>query len=116
MQIATPLTEIYSTTTDAVHQCDKRNRLLLSFAGSVSVLNIDTFLRLKKAVDVIDLQEMATNTRRSSDLEIISVCGCETVFILSLPELHALKELLAGAKFVLQLNSMLHECLSAQFA
>lgn len=116
MQIATQLTEIYTTSTGAILQCDKRNRLLVDFAGTVSELNVDAFLRLKRAVDSIDLVEMATNITRSSDLEIISVCGCGSVFILALPELYAFKELLAGAKFVLELNSMLHERLSAQFA
>ena len=115
MQLSTQLTEIYSTGTGAVFQCDMRNRLVVNFGGSLSVLKVDAFLRLKKVVDSIDLQEMAINTKRSSDLEIISVCGCEPVFILTLPELHALRELLAGAKFILELNSMLHERLSAQF-
>lgn len=116
MQIATQLTEIYTTSAGAVLQCDKRNRLLINFAGLASVLKVEAFLRLKRAVDSIDLEEMATSTKRSSDLEIISVCGCEALFILSLPELNALKELLAGAKFTLELNSMLHERLSSQFA
>lgn len=116
MQIAAQLTEIYTTSTGAVLQCDKRNRLLIEFAGSLSVLKVDAFLRLKKAVDSIDLEEMATNTKRSFDLEIISVCGCDAVFILTLSEIYALKELLTGAKFALALNSMLHECLTAQIA
>ena len=115
MQIATQLAEIYTTSAGAVLQCDRRSRLLINFAGLVSVLKVDAFLRLKKVVDSIDLEEMATNTERSSDLEIISVCGCEAVFILSLPELNAFKELLAGAKFTLELNSMLQERLSNQF-
>lgn len=116
MQIATHTTEIYTISTGTVSQCDKRNRLLINFAGSVSVVNVETFLRLKRAVDSIDLEEMATNTRCSSDLEVIAVCGCEPVFILALSEIYALKELLAGAKFILELNSMLHERLSCQFA
>jgi hypothetical protein len=116
MQIATQLSEIYTTTTGSIHQCDKRNRLLINFAGSLSTLKVEAFLRLKKAVDSIDLEEMAINTKRSSDLEIISVCGCEQVFILTLPELYAFKELLAGAKFALALNSMLHEYLTVQTA
>ena len=116
MQFATQLTEIYSTSAGAVLQCDKRNRLVLEFAGIVSVLKVDAFLRLKSAVDSIDLEEMATSTQRSSDLEIIAICGCDPVLILSLTEISFLKELLAGAKFMLELNSMLHERLSAQFA
>ena len=116
MQIATHLTEIYTTGSGTVWQCNKRNRFVLNFAGTESILKVDAFLRLKRTIDSIDLEEMVVNTKRSSDLEIISVCGCDPVFILALPELYAFKELLDGAKFVLELNSMLHERLSAQVA
>ena len=116
MQAATELLEIYATSAGAVYQCDRKNRLMVHFAGSLSVLKVDTFLRLKRATDSIDLQAMATSTDRSSDVEIISLCGCDTVYVLTMPELHAFKELLAGARFSLELNRMLHECLNAELA
>ncbi|MFD2245886.1 hypothetical protein [Pontibacter ruber] len=116
MQAATELREIYITPAGAVYQCDRKNRLMVDFAGTLSVLKIDTFLRLKHAIDKIDLQAMVTSTDRSSDVEIISVLGTDKVYVLTMPELHAFKELLAGARFVLELNSMLHECLNAELA
>ncbi|WP_114782459.1 hypothetical protein [Botryobacter ruber] len=116
MHPTTDKTEIYATPAGTVYQCDRRNRLLLSFSGSVTVLKLDTFLRLQKAVDAIDLEEMAASTNRASDLEIISVFGCDRCFVLTLPELYALNDLLAGAKFALELNRMLHECLSCTLA
>jgi hypothetical protein len=109
---ATELVEIYANETGAVYQCDRKNRLMLHFAGHLNVLKVDTFLRLKQAVDSIDLEQMAANPSRSSDYEIVSVCGCERCFILSLTELHALRDLLAGAKFSLELTRMLNECLT----
>lgn len=97
-----------------MYQCDRRNRLLVRFAGTLAVLKVEAFLRLKRAVDSIDLEAMAASTERSADLELISVCGCERCYIFSLPELYTFRELLDGAKFSLELNSLLHECLHAQ--
>lgn len=116
MQAATELLEIYTTPAGAVYQCDRKNRLMVHFAGSLSVLKVDTFLRLKRAVDAIDLEAMATSTDRSSDVEIISVFGCDKVYVLTVPELYTFKELLAGARFSMELNRMLHECLNAELA
>ncbi|RAU82303.1 hypothetical protein [Pontibacter arcticus] len=115
-QSVTPLTEIFTTEAGAVYQCDKRNRLLLAFKGELTVIKVEAFLRLKRVVDAIDLESMAVSTNRSSDFEIVSVCGCDRCYVLTLTELHTFKELLAGARFALELNSMLHECLRAQLA
>ncbi|EJF11235.1 hypothetical protein I0P70_12855 [Pontibacter sp. FD36] len=112
MTAATEMVEIYANEAGAVFQCDRRNRLMLYFAGALNVLKVDTFLRLKQAVASIDLEQMAANPSRSSDYEIVAVCGCERCFILSLTELYALRDLLEGAKFSLELNRMLHECLT----
>jgi hypothetical protein len=116
MQTAIQLNEIHTSNSGAVFQCDRRNRLLVHFAGELAVLKVDAFLRLKKAIDSIDLELMATSTERSSDFEIISVCGCNRCYVLTLPELYTFKELLAEAKFAMELNSVLHECFSSQLA
>jgi hypothetical protein len=109
---ATGIVELYANEVGAVFQCDRKNRLMLHFAGTLNVLKVDTFLRLKQAVDSINLEQMAANPSRSSDYEIVSVCGCDRCFVLCLTDLYALRDLLAGAKFTLELNRMLHECLT----
>ncbi|GAB3197647.1 hypothetical protein ABID22_000804 [Pontibacter aydingkolensis] len=116
MHTSIQLTDIYTSEAGAVYQCDRRNRLIIDFAGELTVLKVDAFLRLKTAVESIDLVEMAGSTSRASDFEIISVCGCDKCYVLTLPQLYAFKELLAQAKFALDLNSMLHECLYTQMA
>ena len=116
MQIATELQEIFTTETGAVYQCDKRNRLIVNFAGSLTALKVEAFLRLKNAVDSIDLGNMAQNPNRDSDYELITVCGCDKLYVLSRPEVYSFKELLGGARFAMELNSMLHERLHAQLA
>ncbi|ARS36278.1 hypothetical protein [Pontibacter actiniarum] len=111
---ATHLAEIYTSEAGAVYQCDRRNRIMLDFAGQRSLLKIEAFLRLKHAVDSINLDEMASSPARAADFDIVTVCGCDRCYVLTLPELCSLKELLAGARFMLELNSMLHECLHAE--
>jgi len=116
MKTASPLTEIFTSEAGSVHQCDNRNRLVIHFAGQPTMLKVETFLRLKRVVDNIDLGGMAASTARAADVELVSVCGCDRCYVLTLPELYAFKELLGGAKFALALNSMLHECLSTALA
>ncbi len=116
MQITTDLQEIFTTVYGAVYQSDRTNRLIVDFDGSVTTLKVDAFLRLKKAVDSIDLGSMATRTGRDADFELITVFGCDKLYVLSLQEVFNFKELLGGARFVLELNSMLHERLYAQLA
>ena len=114
MQATTEILEIYSTPAGAVYQCDRKNRLMVNFAGSLSILKVDTFLRLKHAVDSINLNAMVASTDRCADIEIITVCGSDKVYVLTATELFAFKDLLAGARFALELNSMLHQCLSGE--
>ncbi|MEJ8801374.1 hypothetical protein [Pontibacter sp. H249] len=116
MHTSIQLTDIYTSEAGAVYQCDRRNRILVDFANELAILKVDAFLRLKKAVDSINLEQMAGSTDRASDFEIVSVCGCDKIYVLTLPQLYAFKELLAEAKFTLDLNSMLHECLFTQMA
>lgn len=70
---------------------------------------IPCFFALKKLIDGIDLSAMALNADKASDIEIISPCGSERCYVLTLTELIEFKELLAGARVMLQLNSILHE-------
>lgn len=116
MHTTATMQEIFTTNSGAVYQCDKQNRLFVDFAGAVTAYRVDAFLRLKRAVESIDLSRMASNTGRSSDYELITVCGSEKLYVLNLTEIHSFRELLSGAKFVLELNSMLHERLYAQLA
>lgn len=99
--------ELFATPHGAVQQT-KRN-LLVTFAGTTTPFNIPSFWSLKKRVDEVDIEEMASNPSRAYDCAIISPCGSERCYVLSLEELIEFKDLLAGAKLMLELNSILHE-------
>lgn len=111
MQTQTGLYEIFKTAQGALYQCNLTSRYLLHFGGDVSVMRVEDFIILKKLVDRVDLQAMAQNADRASDYAIISPFGLDRCFVLTLTEVADLKELLAGAKIMLELHSLLRKCL-----
>ena len=102
----TLLIELYSNRMGTVFQDDKNRVLVVQFAGTEVSLNLPCFACLKKSVDKLDLDKMAENVQ--SDVEIITACGCDRCYILTLTEAYYLKDLLAGAKVMLELNSIIH--------
>lgn len=101
--------EIYRTPNGCVYQCDKKRCFGVDFGGYMTEYKLPCFFALKKLIDSIDLDTMAMNPGKSSDFEIISPCGSERCYVLTLPELLEFKELLSGTRVMLQLNSILHE-------
>jgi hypothetical protein len=103
------LEEVFRTERGCVYQSDAENCLYVDFGGRAIKYRIACFFRLKALVDKINLTAMAANPDRSSDVEIISLCACEHCYVLTLSEIVALKELLAGARVMIELNSILKE-------
>ncbi len=109
MEGISQLKEIYSTRGGCVYQCDAKRTFFIDFAGSVTEFKFPCFIALKRLVDRIDLETMALDPSNSSDIEIISPCGSERCYVLTLPELIEFRDLLEGARVMLQLNSIIHE-------
>jgi hypothetical protein len=107
------LKEIFKTDKGGVYQCNQTNRLLIDFAGSTTAFKISCFLDLKKKLEQVDLNAMAFNLSEEFDYAIVSPCPCERCYVLSMSEVIAFRELLAGAKVMLELNSILYERLYA---
>lgn len=103
------LKEIFRTENGCVYQCDRKGCFSVDFGGYMTEYKIPCFFALRKLIDSIDLDAMVLNPGKSSDIEIISPCGSERCYVLTLPQLLEFKELLAGARVMLQLNSILHE-------
>lgn len=109
MEVAEQLREIYRTAQGCVYQSDEKRCFLVDFGGCMTEFKLPCFFALKRLVDKIDLAEMALDPSGASDVEIISPCGVDRCYVLTLPELVEFKELLAGTRVMLQLNSILHE-------
>ncbi|CAN5914942.1 hypothetical protein BH24BAC1_BH24BAC1_24530 [soil metagenome] len=111
MAVKAGVDEIFTTAHGSFYQCNRTNRFLLYFCGQLSVMRVEDFFILKKLVDQVDLQVMAQNADRASDYAIISPFALDRCFVLTLTDVVNLKEVLAGAKVMLELNSLLRECL-----
>jgi hypothetical protein len=113
MKIELPLTsqlqEVFRTDAGCVYQSDYENCLYVEFSGKTIRYKVKCFFRLKSIVDRIDLAKMASDPDPACDFEIVTMCACEHCYVLTLPQVIALKELLAGAKVMLELNSILHD-------
>ncbi|MBD0255352.1 MAG: hypothetical protein ICV83_06505 [Cytophagales bacterium] len=103
------LQEVFRTEAGCVYQSDLEHCLYVEFANRTVKYKLKCFFRLKTAIDAVDLARMAFDASRAADVEIISLCACENCYVLTLPQVVAFKELLAGAKVMLELNSILHE-------
>ncbi len=103
--------EIYKTECGTVFQCNSNNQFIVEFAGNCSAFKTGNFLDFIRRVNSINLFEMANNTSRHADIAILMPHYTERCFVLSMNDVLNLKELLYGAKAMIQLNSIVNECL-----
>ena len=101
--------ELFATAEGTVYQHNRKGCFYVDFWGEVSAFKVPCFFALKKRVDDVDIVAMASNPSREYDYAIISPCGSERCYVLTLCEVLAFKDLLAGAKVMLELNSILYE-------
>lgn len=103
--------EVFATAHGAVYQCSRSNCYWLEFQGNTTAFRISDFLLFKKRIDIIDLDAMLVDSRRSNDFEIIMPFRTERCFVLDVQDILRLREILDGAKFVIQLNGEVTKCL-----
>ncbi|HEY9559434.1 MAG TPA: hypothetical protein VIR29_01460 [Anseongella sp.] len=107
---STSLEEVFSTSAGTVYQSDAERCLYIDFAGKRTSLNILCLIRLKTAVEKVDIDNMLLDAT-SPDLEIISICACEHCFVLNATGVLALRELLQGTFVMFKLNHLIRDCL-----
>lgn len=103
--------EVFSTEAGAVYQCSRKNCFWLEYKKETTSFSVSDFLKFKKRIDTIDVARMLHDATRSSDFEIIMPFRTERCFILSVEDVLELRELLHGAKFMMELNSVIRTCL-----
>jgi hypothetical protein len=103
--------EVYKTDHGAVYQCSRQNCYWLEFAGDTTAFKVGDFFGLKKKIDAIDISAMIINPSRTADFTIVMPFRTPRCFVLDINDVLNLRELLDGAKFMIELNSVVHECL-----
>jgi hypothetical protein len=109
LQVKDYWSEIFITESGAVYQSNRERCFWLVFKAELTALRVNDFYQLKKIIHSIDLDAMALNPDKAFDYEIVALNGTERCFILTLSEILALRELLAGASVMLELNSIIYE-------
>jgi hypothetical protein len=102
-------TDVFSIKTGAVYQCDAERCWHIDFAGKVARFDHRNFLKLRKAVYAINIEQKLLNTTTDPDVEIIFICACDHCYVLSLAQIINLKELLEGTFVMLELNHIIHD-------
>jgi len=107
------LTELYRNHKGVVYQNDHDNTFLLEFSGKQCVFKVQGFINFKKTIDKIDLDDLFLN-ESAADLQIIHHKNSGQLFLVTLCELVALRDLLAGSRAMLELNSIICSRLAPQ--
>lgn len=103
------IAEVFSTINGKVFQDNQHLRFILEWQGEKSVLKLPCYFGLKKRIDAINIEKMLDDPSTSHDVEIIAPCGCDRCFVLTVPEIIEFKNLLAGARVMMELNSIIYE-------
>ncbi len=96
--------EVYQTNEGAVYQCSRQNCYWLEFQDKTTSFSVSDFFSFKKKIDSIDIAAMLCDSSRRSDFEVIMPFRSERCYLLSAQDILNLRELLAGAKFMIELN------------
>lgn len=97
--------EVFKTTYGALYQCSRKNCYWLEFQQTTTAFKVSDFFLFKKRIDSLDVDRMLADTSRAADFEIIMPFRTERCFILSVQDILRLREILSGAKFMIELNS-----------
>lgn len=108
--------EVFKTENGVVYQCSRKNRYWLEFSNSTTWFTVSDFFSFKKRIDSVDIEAMLNDSSRTSDFEIIMPFRTERCFILSVEDILNLREVLVGAKFMLELNTEIQSMLRRNLA
>ena len=105
------VSELFRTDKGVVFQDDANNCFVLKFMGKKATFKVNEFIHFKKSIDRINLNDLFLNDL-DTDLQIIHHKNSDQLFVVTLCDLVSLKELLAGAKVMLELNSIIYSRLA----
>jgi len=102
--------EIYRTERGAVHQCSRKNCYWLEYGRTSTAFRVSDFRLFKKQIDSIDVERMLADVSPGAGVEIVMPPGAERCFILTVRDVLDLREILSGAKFMIEINSAVGSC------
>eukprot|EP00388_Colpodella_angusta_P047045 GDKK01071518.1.p2 GENE.GDKK01071518.1~~GDKK01071518.1.p2 ORF type:complete len:119 (+),score=13.64 GDKK01071518.1:21-377(+) len=103
--------ELFTTQKGSVLQCDLSDKIYLNFKELTFAFKIQDFLVFRRKVQAVNIHEMIFNISDQYDFEILEFPQNQLSLKLTLCDIVQLRELLDGARFALEMYSMLHEVL-----
>ena len=97
---------LYQVAQASLRQCDRTESFLLLMNNRAVSFRACELLAFRRRIQEIDIASLvASNT---PDLEIVHLPHCDRLWVLTIHEVLALRELLAGSFAMLELNSIIH--------
>ncbi len=103
--------ELFTTQRGSVWQCDLSNKIYVNFKGSSFAFKIQDFMAFRRKIQAVNIHEMIFNISDQYDFEVLEFPQNQLNLKLSLCDIVQLRELLDGARFAIEMYSMLHEVL-----
>ncbi len=103
--------ELFQTPKGAAFQCDVTDRIYVRFGDMQADFRIHEFLNFRRAVNSIDIKSKLFNLSDECDFQYLEAPRQTFTRHFSLCELIQIRELVNGAHFALELNSIIREAL-----
>ncbi len=107
--------ELYRNKKGVIYQCENTHKFIVEFGGTTTFFTFQQFKDFGRVIAQINLNVMLERIERAFDVEIIYLPQNDQIYRLEVCEVYYLKDLLAGAKAFLELNSLLHELAISAF-
>lgn len=99
--------DIFNTKTCALKLSDSGNEFEISMPHDNIKLNLCSLIVFKRKLEQVNIIEILSDAE-VPDVEIISMLNCDRMIVLDVKLVLELKELLAGAFTMMELNSIIH--------
>jgi hypothetical protein len=103
---------LFETKKGRCYQCDFTDSVVLIFNEKQSSYTLKEFLVFRRMVNSVAIVDMIYDLSDNCDARLIETCKRNFSSTLKICEIIQLRELLNGTKFIIQLNSILHEILN----
>ncbi|MCR9252628.1 MAG: hypothetical protein NXI20_19565 [bacterium] len=97
---------VYKTRNASLSQSDSTNSYILRFFNDELEFRACEFISFKRKIQQLDLPQLLST--EAPDVEVLYLPHCDRLMVLSIHEILELREVLAGAFTMLELNSVIH--------
>ena len=98
---------LFNTESSSIYQQDSSNSFILDFYKDSVCFRFCELLAFRKKLQKIDIEHLIVGD--GPDAEIIQLVHCNRFFLLTIPQILELREVINGAFAMMELNSLIHK-------